>query len=168
MLILLLPLSVANSATPPPDDTNAKIKSTYLYNFTKYIEWPSKTKQGNFIIGVLGSSNLASELNIMAATKKVGEQDLEIKIFNGLDALSKCHILYISADMASNFQAIVNKIKGQSTLLITEKPGLAKQGSAINFVVQNNKQLFELNKANAEKHELTVSSKLEQLALKVE
>ena len=30
-------------------DTNAKMKALYVYNFTKYIDWPEQYKQGNLI-----------------------------------------------------------------------------------------------------------------------
>jgi hypothetical protein len=63
---------------------------------------------------------------------------------------------------------VLKKMKGKSTLIVTEKLGLAKQGSAINFIIENNKQRFELNKSNIEKYNLKVSSTLEALAIKVE
>lgn len=168
IILFLLPLVVVNCAPPPPPDTNAKIKSVFVYNFTKYIDWPAPYKQGNFIIGVLGSTSMLTELSTMAATKKVGSQTLEVKMFPSPEAVGKCHILYVSADMASNFKEITNKIKGNSTLLVTEKSGLAKQGAAINFVVQDNKQKFELNKSNAEKYDLSISSTLTSLAIVVQ
>jgi hypothetical protein len=62
----------------------------------------------------------------------------------------------------------MSKIRGKSTLIITEKPGLARQGAAINFVVQENKTKFELNKGNAEKYDLKVSSNLLSLAIVVD
>ena len=154
---------------PPTEDTNAKIKAVFLYNFTKYIEWPKTYKEGNFIIGLYGiNSSLSAELNKMAATKSVGTQKFEIKTMSSLDGANKCHMLFIPSTSGGQFSEVVSKLKGQSTLIITEKPGLTKQGAAINFVVQDNKQKFELNKANAEKYDLKVSSNLASLAVVVE
>lgn len=149
-------------------DTNAKYKAMFIYNFTKYFEWPQNYKDGNFIIGVLGNTPLLSELNKMASIKKVGNQPFEIKIFESSGAISNCHILIVAPDVTTPLSEIVAKIKKYSTLLITEKQGFAKQGAAINFVVQNNKPAFELNKANAEKQNLKVSANLLSLAILVE
>ena len=44
---------------------------------------------------------------------------------------------------------------------------MAKQGSAINFVIVGSRQKFELNKSNVEKHNLKVASTLENLAVLV-
>lgn len=149
-------------------DTNAKIKAMFIYNFTKYIEWPQNYKQGNFVIGVLGNSSIFIELSNMASAKKAGTQSFEIKNFTSPASVSKCHMLIVASDITTGFSDALSKIKNNSTLIITEKAGLAKQGAAINFVVQNNKQAFELNKANAEKYDLKVSSNLLALAIVVE
>lgn len=57
-------------------DVNSKIKAIFIYNFTKYIEWPENQKQGDFVIGVLGNSNpnLNKELDKMAALSKIGSR----------------------------------------------------------------------------------------------
>lgn len=151
------------------DDTNAKIKAMFLYNFTKYIEWPSAYKEGNFVIGVLGNNaNLMAELNKMAAQKTAGTQKFEIRSLSSVDGASKCHIVYIQPDKGGELPEVIGKLKGKSALIITEKPGLARQGAAINFVVQENKTKFELNKGNAEKYNLKVSSNLASLAIVVD
>lgn len=149
-------------------DTNAKYKAMFVYNFTKYFEWPQSYKDGNFVIGVLGNSPLLSELNNMASTKKVGNQSFEIKTFPNAGAITNCHMLIVAPDVTTPLAEIIAKIKKNSTLLITEKQGFAKQGAAINFVVQNNKPAFELNKASAEKQDLKVSTNLLSLAIVVE
>ena len=150
-------------------DVNAKKKAVYIYNFSKYFDWPSNYKQGTFTIGILGDAPaLASELVTMSATKKVGSQDIEVKEFKTMDALNKCHILYVTSDNSAAVSKLMGKIKGASTLLVTDKDGLTKLGASINFVIQNNKVMFELSKSNASKQSLTVSSQLESLAIKVD
>lgn len=151
-----------------PNASNTKIKATFLYNFTKYIDWPEKYKEGNFVIGVLGTSTFYNDLTTLLSTKTVGSQKFEIKSYTNVESVSGvCHILFVPSESSTMLPDIVKKMKGKSTLIVTEKSGLAKQGSAINFIVENNKQRFELNKINAEKYNLKVSSTLEALAVPV-
>lgn len=150
------------------DDTPSKIKATFIYNFTKYIEWPASYRQGNFVIGIVGITPLFKDLSNMAATKKAGSQPFEIQSFPNVNAISKCHLLFVAADNAANIKDISNRMKGYSTLIVAEKPGSAKLGAAINFVIMDNKQRFELNKANAEKFNLKIGSSLAGLAILVE
>ena len=153
----------------PPGDTNARIKSVFIYNFTRYVEWPADYRTGNFIINMYGTNPaMLAELNTMAKTKTVGLQKIEIRNTTSLDGIGRSNVLFVTPDVTTPIADIIGKIKGKSTLLVTEKAGLAKQGSAINFVVVENRQKFELNKANAEKYSLKISAQLVTLSIPVE
>ncbi len=165
---LLVSADLVRLAPPLSPDTNTKVKAVFLYNFTKYIEWPQSYKSGNFIIGVVSDENFAKEIDVFFSPKSIGSQRFEIKHFAKPSEITQSHMIYISPNYSGNINEVLSKIKGKSTLLITEKSGMAKQGAAINFTVIDNKQKFELNKGNAEKYDLKVSSSLSNLAIKVE
>ncbi|MCA6363920.1 MAG: YfiR family protein [Bacteroidetes bacterium] len=168
ILVLCLPV-LMGMQTVSRGDTNARIKAVFMYNFTRYIEWPETAASGNFVINVFGSNTpLVAELNNLAKTKTVGTQKIEIRNTTSLDAIGNSHILFVCGDNPTPLSEILTKIKGKNVLLVTEKPGYARLGSAINFVVVQNKQKFELNKANAEKYNLKVSTTLVQLGIPVE
>ena len=167
VLFFLFLSYVLVTATAISYDTNAKIKAVFLYNFTKYIEWPKEYRQGTFVFGVLGDSPLYEELKNMAKTKKVMGLSINVKKYSSLTEIANCHVLYISPDNSSKWDGVASKMAGKSTLLVTEKPGLAQQGAIINFVVKDKRQKFELNLSNAQKHQLKVSSSLEALAIVV-
>ncbi len=149
------------------EEATARIKAIYIYNFTKYIEWPESYKEGNFVIGFLGSNSaLLSKLSEIA-TKKVGSQNIEIRNITNVQNADKFNIIYILSDNSAQLSEVLSKVKGKSTLIVTDKPGLAKQGAGINFVVVENKQKIELNKVNIEKYKLKVASTLVDMALPV-
>ena len=165
---ILLTSWVVLPSADQSEEASAKIKAIYIYNFTKYIEWPDNYKQGNFVIGVVGTNaTLVNELNKMATSKTVGNQKLEIKNISGSEDASECHIVFILSDYSTQLSEILTKIKGKSVLVVTDKAGMAAKGSAINFVFVDNKQKIELNKTNVEKYRLKVASTLVDLALQV-
>lgn len=150
------------------EDTNAKIKAVYLYNFSKYVEWPEDYKNGSFVVTVVGNSpSLMVELDKMSQ-KKVGNQPIAIKNTTSISSIGKSNIVFVPIESSSQLNDIIAKVKDYSTLVVTEKPGLAKQGAAINFIVKDNKQLFELNKSNAERFKLKVSKNLAALAILID
>jgi len=141
----------------------------FLYNFTKYFEWPEKMKSGNFIINVIGSnSGLNGELNKMATSKQVGNQKLEIKNTTSIDGSIQPHIIFLLSESSEMLKEIASKYKGKGTLVVTEKNGLAKAGSAINFVAIDSKLKFEYSKNNAVKAGLKTSDGLNSLAIAVD
>lgn len=168
-LLLTLAFSSLSFQQQPNFDPNAKVKAVFIYNFTRYFEWPVKMKTGNFIIQVIGSNtSLNQELNKMASTKQVGNQKLEIKNSAALDPSIKPHIIFLLSDASDLLKDAISKYKGKGALIVTEKNGLAKSGSAINFVVADNKQRFEYSKNNAVKAGLKTSDELKNLAIAVD
>jgi hypothetical protein len=144
-----------------------KYHSIFIYNFSKYVKWPDNVNSGKFIIGVMGTSTIQNELKEMAAAKQVNGMPIEVKQCNSVADIKGCHILYISATESGKLDQVVNQTQAQSVLIVTDKPGLAKQGSAINFVEVEGKIKFELNQGNAESHGLKVSGSLTSLAIMV-
>ena len=121
------------SETKQNFDTNAKMKAVFVYNFTRYIDWPEEYKQGNFVIGLLGETPISEELGKVAATKKAVNQTIEVKNFDSIGNISECHILYVSSNNSADLAAALQKTKGRSTLVITEQDGLAAKGAGISF-----------------------------------
>ena len=149
-------------------DTNAKIKAVFIYNFTKYIEWPTDYQSGDFTIAILGdNSSLHKYLSEMSKLKKVANQPFTINVISDISQIGKSHIVYIPQNNSAVVEKALSKVKGKSTLIVTESPGYAKRGATINFTISGGQQKFELNKSTAQQHNLKVSSTLESKAVLV-
>jgi hypothetical protein len=144
-----------------------KFKALFMYNFTKYIVWPSSARQGDFIIAVLGNSPMTKELEIIAGKQKVGSQNILVKTFNSIDVIDNCNILFVPAAKSSSIAQIIEKVSGKSVLIVTDKEGLASQGACINYVKDGDRIKYELNKKNIEKRGLIVNSSLVTLGILV-
>ncbi|MFT7084515.1 MAG: hypothetical protein ACJAV5_000221 [Vicingaceae bacterium] len=173
LTILILLFVIVQPAFIPADqgskvDTNAKIKAIFLYNFTKYIQWPADYQTGDFTIAILGdNASLYKELSNMSKVKKVGNQPFTIKLIDDASEIGKSHIVYIPKDNNAVVSKALSTVKGKSTLVVTESPGYAQRGATINFTITGGQQKFELNKLTAQQHNLKVSSTLESKAVLV-
>ena len=157
------------------DNTPSKIKVTFLYNFTRFIEWPDDYKEGNFIIGVVGDTPLYSELlamkekmekdNKIFVTK--GNQPISVLKYLSYKALGKCHMVFVSENCSNQLANIITRTSSHHTLLVTEQFGLIEDGSGINFVIKENKIGFELNRTQIIKTGLSVSQNLSNYATRV-
>jgi hypothetical protein len=142
-----------------------KFHSIFIYNFSKYVKWPEARNSGKFVIGVLGTSAIHKDLKSMAEIKHVNGKSIEIKQFSSAAEISDCHILYVSATESGLLDQVLSKTSGKPILIVTDNPGLAKKGAAINFVEVSGKIKFELNKKNAESRGLKVAGALASLAI---
>lgn len=147
--------------------TDYKFHTVFIYNFTKYIKWPDDATTGNFVIGVLGKSGIAEPLKEMAASKTVNGKPIEVKIFNNIEDIKGCHMVFVPSDRSKDIASLRTKLASMPTLIISEKPGLAQQGSDINFIMDSGRWKFEVNQATTEMHSLKISQELIKFALKV-
>ncbi len=166
-LLPVQPSPAADFADAEENETNFKFKSLYCWKFIKYIEWPSSYHQGSFEIGVLGDSPIQKYFEEWQVGRKVNLQDIVVKKYSSASSVDKPHILYIPSSRSKDISSALKNLQGKSTLVITEKDGLANQGSMINFIVVNSRVRFEINKGNAEKFDLLVSSSLLELSTRV-
>ena len=173
LVVLTLLFVIVHPAFTPADqgprvDTNAKIKAVFIYNFTKYIQWPADYQTGDFTIAILGdNASLYKDLVNMSKVKKVGNQNLNIKLIADASQIGKAHIVYIPQNNNALVGNTLSAVKGKSTLVVTESPGYASRGATINFTITGGQQKFELNKLTAQRHNLKVSSTLESKAVLV-
>jgi hypothetical protein len=144
-----------------------KAQAMFIYNFSRLIEWPASYKSGPFIIGFIGSSSTHEQMESFSVGKSVGSQPISVQKFASVADISSCHILFVPFSKTKEMVNILSKLQGKSTLIITEKNGAINDGSAINFVVVDDKLKFEFKPDNATKYQIKVSSKLNEMAYKL-
>lgn len=142
-----------------------KIQAMYIYNFTRYVDWPENYKSNDFVIGILGNCAIYDELKTFTDNKKVGNQSISVVCFNSIEEITKCHILYISNSEDFEIYSILKKVNGNNNLIVGDCKGLTEAGAAINFVFIEEKLKFELKSENALKYGLKISSLLCNMAL---
>ncbi|MBS1646194.1 MAG: YfiR family protein [Bacteroidetes bacterium] len=146
------------------EDTQAKMKATYIYSLSKGFEWTTN-KEGNFSITVLGKdAGLMTHLNNIANGRTINGRKIEVRSNGSVPDLEKCNVLYITSEKSNLLAEVLSKFKGKGVLIITDKPGLAKVGAVLNFIVKDNKLQYELNKVAAKQEGLNVGSMIEKQA----
>ena len=162
--ILAAALLISGSAFSQ-DRPMHEVHSMMVYNFTKYVQWPDHSATGEFIIGVVGNTDIYNTLNGWYGGKPRGSKTYIIKKFNSAAEVTDCHVLYIDKSKSGEFDNVNDKLKGKGTLIITDKSGLGEKGSSINFKLVDNKLKFELNQKAIEASNLKVSGALSSMAI---
>jgi len=141
-----------------------EVYSMMVFNFTRYVQWPEGTSN-EFVIGVLGNGDMYNTLNTWYGGKPRGSKTFIVKKFNSAKDVTDCDVLFIDNSKSYEFENATNKLKGKSTLVITDKDGLGERGSSINFKTVDNKLKFELNQKAIEASNLKVSGSLSSMAI---
>jgi len=153
----------ADAQSPPLE---YQVKAAFLYQFSKFVEWPPQAFQNNqytICIGVVDGGPMVSALQSIEGKETKGRR-VAVKRFKTPEELAFCHILYVSPAMESRLAAILERLKGTSTLTVSDIRGFARRGGMINLITIEDKIQFEINVETAEKANLQISSHLLRLA----
>ena len=164
--LLTLPLGIHLSSFADTH-TEHQLETAFIYQFTNYIEWPTDPSipaGSPFIISVLGSSPLTSELEQLARAKTTQSRKIEIHPAADISRLTKSHIVVITNSDENELKTLFNKLKGRNTLVISYADGFARKGAMINFFKEGGRLRFEINRSALERQNLQISSQLLKLA----
>mgnify|MGYP006282979477 CR=1 FL=1 len=138
-------------------------KAKFIYNFTKFFDWPNNDQSSEFVIGVLSDNDVYYELSQFTRGKKVILQDITVKKFRKPEDVTNCHILYVAGQRTDDIP-IVQKKTGENTLLISDNSKGIEKGAALNFLLIGNRLKFEFAASNAQNQGLKFSSRLRDMA----
>jgi len=157
-----LSLSGQNLATQPVSQ-EYQIKAAFLYNFSRFVEWPKEAfqnAQSPLVIGIIGDDPFGSYLDDIVRGEKVASHPLVVRRFRRVDEIKTCHILFVSQSETNQMEQILANIKGRNILTVGDVEGFAQRGGVIRFVTESNKTRIRINVKAARTANLTISSKL--------
>jgi len=140
-----------------------KFESIFIYQICQYVDWGKSPE--DFVIGVLGKTDIVDELNNMAEEKKIGAKKIKIITFNSVDEITSCNLLFITHKQAGLVGQALNKLKNKKVLIIGENPGLIQEGVGINFIYKDGRLRFEMCKRNCAEYGITTLKSLDKLAI---
>lgn len=172
-LILLLGGTMIVSPTLQAQHSNPteyEVKAAYIYNFSRFVEWPAKAAQAqsdSFTICVLGQNPFGSALIATIANETItGKSVVAKQIPAALDAVN-CRVLFISSSEEGQLKEILASLNDASVLTVSDLPRFAERGGMVQFVMEGNKVHFEVNLAPAQRAGLTLSSEVLKVATSV-
>ncbi|SMG35270.1 protein of unknown function [Marivirga sericea] len=164
-VVIVIALMVFGFSLKSGDRPMHEIHSMLMFNFIKYVEWPAEAKAGNFVIAVVGDEDVASTIQNFYANRTVKGQNVKVVNVDNVNAVNNAHVLYLSSNRSREFDAAKEKFVGKSTLLITDKSGLGRRGSCINFQEINGKLKFEINQESISGNNLKISNQLSSMGI---
>jgi hypothetical protein len=159
---------VAPGAARAQGPSEYEVKAAFLYNFTKFVEWPpSAFAEGNGALRlcVLGDDPFGRGLNAALGEGEVVEgRRLTVVRAETLARAGGCQVLFVSRSERERLPQILAPLKSSPVLTVGDSKGFLDQGGIVNFILEGSKVRFEINPAAAEQAGIRISSKLLRLA----
>jgi hypothetical protein len=161
----ILLLSGARAQSPAAGEY--QVKAAFLFNFAKFVEWPPTSfpdASAPLRICVFGRDPFGEELRNITSEKTVNGRKLEVNQVVDLQLARTCHIIFIASSETAQLKRILESLRGTNALTVSDAKGFTEQGGMINFVLENDRVQFEVNRKAAEQAGLKISSKLLSVA----
>ena len=140
-----------------------KLTAIFLYQFSKFIEWPVDTHADRnapyFTICIDNDLQLKTVLEKISAGESVGNRSISIKNLLEIPNPRQCQILYFSSANKNNLN-ILSDIDSKTTLTVTKSEAMLHKGSMIRLKNEGKRIRPQININAIKKTRITVSSKL--------
>jgi hypothetical protein len=144
-----------------------EVKAAFLFNFTKFVEWPESAFEDShsaIVIGIIGEDPFGDSLTRIVAGQKAQGRAIAIVRYRRGDDLRHCHVLFISASERPSTARILAGLQDAGVLTVSDIDGFAEAGGIMQFVMRENRVRFVVNLGAATQSKLRVSAKLLALA----
>ena len=152
-----------------PTTIEANVKAVFLYNFSKYVTWPAvaigERSPAEVRICVTADDEFFGLLKTAVEGEAIDGKPLLPVALTGLDEARTCQILYVGDGRTADARAWLTAVR--DTQVLTVADGAMTDEPVIAFVRDDNRLRFDINRAAASRHGLSVSAKLLRLARQV-
>jgi hypothetical protein len=171
LVVLLWVVLPAAASGGEEESLLTQLKVAYLYNFTRFVEWPGAPADRPFVIRVLGDPEFAEQLRVLERQRRqVGPRPIEVHAESLAEIGQPGEILFVGTGAQGRLDAIVRETAGKPVLLVADTPGSARRGIAIELfrkpdVFRKTERLrFRINPSAIERRGLVVSAQLYDVA----
>jgi hypothetical protein len=164
IMSLLCQLSPAASVSDP------KLKSAFLLNFTKFVEWPPERFAGMtepIVFGLIADQTMHQEVSAIVAGRQINGRALLVRTVTGVGDLPMIHILFVSTHEQDRHRVLLERAAQFGVLVVGDDKNCRFHGGSICFMQVGEKLRFEINIDAAERSQLKISAQLQKLAVAV-
>ncbi|HPF59059.1 MAG TPA: YfiR family protein [Candidatus Competibacteraceae bacterium] len=143
------------------------LKAAYLYNFTKFVEWPQgvfPAANSPLVICIAGADSFGDALTTLDG-KMVEGHPVEVRLFFLAARPDQCHVVFIGRSEQGQFKAMLAKLARLPILTVSDISNFSQAGGIIGFFEAEKRIRFSINIAAAEQANLKLSSQLLKLAV---
>jgi hypothetical protein len=141
----------------------SQVKAAYLYNFAKFVEWPSqafRSPDDPAIICVIGDDRTSVVLQQAVSGKKANGRRVEARSPRTPQELRSCHVLFVGYSEKGRISEVLRGLQDTNVLTVGQTHEFIPLGGMINLVQRDSRIELEIDPDAAIAVGLKISSRL--------
>lgn len=161
----IIALLISISSAHAEQSREYQVKAAFLFNFTKFVEWPEDKK--HIRICTVGGNPFGDSLKILE-TAKAGEREVQvITLTEGDGSKHQCNIMFINNHDGQNLKNMLTEFTAARILTVGDSKGFAEKGGMIEFATYEGKIKLVINKTAINAAGLKIDPSLLEIAWRV-
>ncbi|WP_455206805.1 YfiR family protein [Kaarinaea lacus] len=140
------------------------IKTAFLFRSLHYVEWGNKNVNNKSIVICVTEPDNFSETIYSLHHRTVNGRTIVLRKLASYSDIHECDVLQIPALKTPHLDQTLNKLANNNILTISDHRGFAQHGVVLNFPVESEKVIIEINIDAANKQNIKFSAKLLRIA----
>ena len=160
ILLAALLFGLRAEAQAPMDES--QVKAMFVYNFLKFVEWPSESirTKDPFVVLIIGEGSTADATERFLESKTIGARPLVVRRVSWDQSLAGGRAAFVVERDAKKLHRVLDAAAAAGVLTIGEGESFTTRGGVIGLLVEDRKVRFDVDTSAAQKAGLRVSSKL--------
>jgi hypothetical protein len=162
-LAMLIAALLCVPALGAPTVSEYQVKAVFLFNFSRFVEWPASafaSADAPFVVGIFGHDPFGGDLDEVVKGETVNGRPLVVKRLRSVDEIAACQIVFIHRSEDHRLGEVLTSLGHRSTLTVSDVPGAAQRGVMIRLVTEKGRVRMRVNVDSARAADLTISSNL--------
>jgi uncharacterized protein DUF4154 len=157
---------VAAARSPEPT-AEYTLKAAFLFNFTKFVEWPADAfadEKSPFNLCILGEDRFGASLDAVVANESVNGRPIVVRRLPRGGEARACQILFLGRTERERQAEVLAGLRNAPVLTVGETDRFLDDGGLLLFFLEADRIRFAVNLRAVERTRLKISSKMLRLA----
>jgi YfiR/HmsC-like len=138
------------------------IKAGFVFNLTKYVEWPNRGSQ--LIIGFVGEGPMGASLKALLDGKTSESRVIHVVLSPADEVLDQCDVLYVGYASPKKVHEILERLRTKSVLTVSDSESFPRDGGMVALVRSGQQVQIQINLDTVRDARLRISSRVLNLA----
>jgi hypothetical protein len=144
-----------------------QIEAAFLYNFSKFVDWPSQDSarpDSSIGIGVMGDDAFRTELEKVVKNHTLNGRPFEVRAVKTTEEAIAVQILFVGSGSEDRWAKMIPALDSANVLTVGKSESFASHRGIITFRLENDRVRFSINPEAGERAGLKISAQLLKLA----
>jgi YfiR/HmsC-like len=138
------------------------IRVAYVFNLTKYVEWPRAGNQ--LVVCFVGDGPMGEALEKMLAGKTSDSRLIRVVLSPSEEDFDQCDVAYVASSSSKKVHETLDHLRNKSVLTVGDNESFPKSGGMIALVRVGQQVQMIVNLDAVERARLKISSRVLNLA----